>query len=235
MCGRFTQAYTWDELQRLYRLTQPARNVRPQYNICPTDPVEVIIAGDGGGLLAVPMCWQLIPPWWKNSLKELPATFNARAETVAEKPIFRDAFRSTRCLIPASGYYEWETRTDGKQPHYISPTDAPILTIAGLWSDWRDRVNQETLVTCTMIVTEANSFIRAIHDRMPVLLDDAGAEAWLSGEAGIELLKPAPEDALRVWPVSRSVSKPGNGEDASLIEPIAVHAAAETGALFRLN
>jgi len=86
MCGRFTQKYTWEKLQRLYRLTQPARNIRPQYNICPTDPIDAIMPGHGG-LLAVPMRWQLIPPWWKKPLKELPATFNARAETVADKPM----------------------------------------------------------------------------------------------------------------------------------------------------
>src|SRR5262245_57450182 len=106
MCGRFTQKYTWEELSRLYRLTQPARNVQPRYNICPTDPVEVIIPGDSG-LLAVPMRWQFIPPWWKKLLKEMPATFNARADAVADKPMFRDAFRRNRCIIPASGYYEW--------------------------------------------------------------------------------------------------------------------------------
>ncbi len=234
MCGRFTQSYTWEELQRLYRLTQPARNVRPQYNICPTDPVEVIIPGDNG-LLAVPMRWQLIPPWWKKSLNELPATFNARAETVAEKPIFRDAFRRNRCVIPASGYYEWETRPDGKQPYYITSTDGPVMTIAGLWSEWRDRVNDETLATCTMIITRANSVVGAIHDRMPVLLDYEGMKAWLSGELGTEILRPAPDDALRMWPVSRRVNKPGNGEDPSLIEPIAVHAEAEPGTLFGLN
>jgi putative SOS response-associated peptidase YedK len=187
------------------------------------------------GLLVVPMRWQLIPPWWKKPLKELPATFNARAETVTEKPMFRDAFRRARCVIPASGYYDWETTRDGKQSHYITSTDGPILTIAGLWTEWRDRVNNETLVTCTMIITEANSFIGAIHDRMPVLLDEDGTKAWLSGEAGVELLKPAPEDALRMWPVSRRVSKPGNGDDPSLIEPVAVHASTEPATLFRLN
>jgi putative SOS response-associated peptidase YedK len=151
--------------------------------------------------------------------------------------MFRDAFRRTRCLIPASGYYEWETRADGKQPYYITPADGSVLTIAGLWSEWRDRVNDETLTTCTMIITEANSFISAIHDRMPVLLPDRqSADAWLSGDAGLELLKPAPEDALRMWPVSRRVSKPGNGDDPSLIEAVAIHtAAAEPATPFRLN
>jgi putative SOS response-associated peptidase YedK len=110
-----------------------------------------------------------------------------------------------------------------------------VLTIAGLWSEWRDRVNDETLTTCTMIVTEANSFIGSIHDRMPVLLDEDGAAAWLSGEAGLELLKPTAEDALRMWPLSRRVSNPGNGDDPTLIDPVAIHSAAEPATLFRLN
>jgi putative SOS response-associated peptidase YedK len=234
MCGRFSQSYTWDELQRLYRLTQPARNIRPQYNICPTDPIEVIIPGDSG-LLAVPMRWQLIPPWWKKSLKELPASFNARAETVTDKAMFRDAFREARCVIPASGYYEWASRPDGKQPYYITPTSGRIMSIAGLWSEWRDRVNHETLATCTMIITKPNSLVGAIHDRMPALLDEQGVEAWLTGHAGTELLKPAGENALRMWPVSRRVNKPGNGDDASLIEPVDVHTLAEVMLPLRLN
>src|SRR5438046_205536 len=95
--------------------------------------------------------------------------------------------------------------------------NGPLLTIAGLWSEWRDRVNDETLTTCTMMTTEANTFISAIHDRMPVLLDKEGADAWLSGEAGTELLKPAPNQALRTRPVSRRVSKPGNGDHSCLL------------------
>ncbi len=149
--------------------------------------------------------------------------------------MFRDAFRRTRCLVPASGYYEWETRPDGKQPYYITPAYGSVLTIAGLWTEWRDRVNDETLATCAMIITEANSFISTIHDRMPVLLDGESADAWLSGDAGIELLNPAPYDMLRMWPVSRRVSKPGNGDDPTLIEPITVHASTEPATLFRLN
>jgi putative SOS response-associated peptidase YedK len=108
MCGRFTQKFTWPELVELYRLTQTPPNLRPNYNLCPTDPASVIFPGDKG-LFLMPMRWGLVPRWWKKSLKELPATFNARAEAVAEKPMFRDAFKRNRCLIPASGYFEWHT------------------------------------------------------------------------------------------------------------------------------
>jgi putative SOS response-associated peptidase YedK len=158
MCGRFTQKFTWSELIELYRLTQSPQNLRPSYNVCPTDPVSVIIPGKSG-LFLMPMRWQLIPRWWKKSLKDLPATFNARAESVAEKPMFRDAFRRNRCLIPASGYFEWHTSGKEKQPYYMTPRNATVLTIAGLWEEWRDRVNNETITSCTMIITAANSFI----------------------------------------------------------------------------
>jgi putative SOS response-associated peptidase YedK len=141
MCGRFTQKFTWSELIELYRLTQSPQNLRPSYNVCPTDPVSVIIPGKSG-LFLMPMRWQLIPRWWKKSLKDLPATFNARAESVAEKPMFRDAFKRNRCLIPASGYFEWHTSGKEKQPYYITPRNGSVLTIAGLWEEWRDRVKQ---------------------------------------------------------------------------------------------
>ena len=101
MCGRFTQRYTWREIHDLYGLTGAARNLQAHYNIAPTDTVEVVRAADGGTEL-VPMRWGLIPYWWKKPLKQLPATFNARAEGIATKPMFRDAFKRHRCIIPAS-------------------------------------------------------------------------------------------------------------------------------------
>ncbi len=225
MCGRFTQKYTWSELVELYRLTQPPQNHRPSYNVCPTDPVIVIVPGDGG-LFLMPMRWQLIPRWSKKPLKELPATFNARVETVAEKPMFREAFKRNRCLIPASGYFEWQTTADGKQPYYITPRNGSTLTFAGLWEDWHDRVNDETIASCTMIITTANSFVSAIHDRMPVILEPDSIGPWLSGNARTELLTPAPEDALRMWPVSKRVNKVGNADDPTLIEPVVLGLAA---------
>jgi putative SOS response-associated peptidase YedK len=225
MCGRFTQKYTWQELADLYRLNQTPRNIRPAYNVCPTDTVGVAVPG-ANGLFLTPMRWGLIPRWWKKSLKELPATFNARVETVADKPMFRDAFRRNRCLIPASGYYEWQTVGKEKQPYYITPRNGSVLTFAGLWEEWRDRVNNETIASCTILITDANKFTRTVHNRMPVILEQENIGPWLIGDSGPELLKPAAEDALRMWPVSKRVSKPGNGDDATLIEPIALHSTA---------
>jgi putative SOS response-associated peptidase YedK len=219
MCGRFTQRFTWQELVELYELNQTPHNIRPVYNICPTDPVSVIVTG-GSGLSLMPMRWGLIPTWWSKSLKELPATFNARAETIANKPMFRDAFRRNRCIVPASGYYEWRTTSEGKQPYYITHRNGSILSFAGLWDEWHDRVNNEKIASCTIIVTDANVFTRTIHDRMPVILEREKVGAWLSGEASAKLLRPAPENVLRMWPVSKRVNKPGNTEDASFVEPI---------------
>jgi putative SOS response-associated peptidase YedK len=220
MCGRFTQSYTWRELVELYRLTQPARNLRPRYNIAPTTAIDVVRLADTGPEL-VPMRWGLIPGWWKKTAKEVPSTFNARAETVAEKPMFRSAFKRTRCIVPASGYYEWRPAEGGKQPYFISAADGEVLSIAGLWDEWRDPESGDTILSCTLIVTSANDFTRRIHDRMPVLLGRQDQDAWLTGKAGVELLRPAPNDLLRIWPVSKRVNVSGRGDDEpSLIEPI---------------
>jgi putative SOS response-associated peptidase YedK len=134
-------------------------------------------------------------------------------EGVASKPMFRDAFKRHRCIIPASGYYEWIKRPDGKQPYYISGADGGVLSFAGLWDRWKNLQTGEPVASCTIIVTDANALTRPIHDRMPVLLDKADIEPWLSGAAGAELLRPAAEDRLRMWPVSRRVNKTGTGDD----------------------
>ncbi|HMA75258.1 MAG TPA: SOS response-associated peptidase family protein [Xanthobacteraceae bacterium] len=106
MCGRLTARYTWREVHDLYGLTGAARNLQPHYSIAPTDTVEVVRAAGTSTTELVPMRWGLVLYWWKKPLKQLPATFNARAESVIDKPMFRDAFRRHRCIIPASGYYE---------------------------------------------------------------------------------------------------------------------------------
>ena len=136
------------------------------------------------------------------------ATFNARAETVATKPFFRDAFKRNRCLIPMSGYYEWQDTPQGKQPWYFTADDgSPILTAAGLWNSWKNPETGQALLSCTMIITEPNALVAAVHDRMPVLLTEKQFEPWLRGEAGIEYLKPPGDDLLlQKWPVSKRVN-----------------------------
>ena len=151
MCGRFTQRYTWREIHDLYDLTGAARNLQAHYNIAPTDTVEVVRPATGGAPELVPMRWGLIPYWWKKPLKQLPATFNARAESVADKPMFRDAFKRHRCIIPASGYYEWITKLDGKQPYFISAADGGVLSFAGLWDRWKNAETGEPVISCTIM------------------------------------------------------------------------------------
>ncbi|MFZ1151488.1 MAG: SOS response-associated peptidase, partial [Xanthobacteraceae bacterium] len=222
MCGRSTYKLTWEEIVRLYRLTleQPPVNTQSRYNVCPTTTIDTVV-GQNDERRLMPMRWGLVPSWWSKPLKELKlATFNARAETVAEKPFFREAFKRNRCLIPVSGYYEWQDMPDGKQPWYFTARDgSPALTIAGLWDEWHDKASGETLKSCTMIITKPNEFVAEVHDRMPVLLTEKHFEPWLSGEVGLELLKPAANDLLRRWPVSRRVnSSRAPDDDPTLIE-----------------
>jgi len=213
MCGRFVQRYTWYDIDDLYHLAGAARNLQAHYNIAPTDPVDVVRSAAGEAAELVSMRWGLVPYWWKKPLKQVPATFNGRAESVADTPMFRDAFKRHRCIVPASGYYEWITRPDGKQPYFISAADGGVLSFAGLWDRWKNRETGEFVTSCTIIVTDANVLTRPVHDRMPVVLDNADIGPWLNGAAGIELLRPAAEDRLRMWPVSRRVNKTGSGDD----------------------
>lgn len=155
----------------IVRLTSPASNLEPRYNVCPTTVIDAVVMRRGERTL-VPMRWGLVPAWWKKPLNALKAaTFNARVETIGEKPFFREAFRRSRCLIPVSGYYEWQDTAGGKQPHYFTARDgSPVLTIAGLWDEWIDVESRMPLQSCCMIITDANEFVAQVHDRMPVLL-----------------------------------------------------------------
>ncbi|MGP0089889.1 MAG: SOS response-associated peptidase [Xanthobacteraceae bacterium] len=164
----------------LYRLTQPPVNLQARYNICPTDPVDVVMPREGGPGL-VQMRWGLIPWRWKKSKKEMPATFNARAQTIADKPMFRDAFKRSRCIIPTSGYYEWKPTPTGKQPYYITAVDGSPLSIARLWDQWKDIETGEPVRSCTIIVTAANAVTGEIHDRMPVVLEPHQIDPWVDG------------------------------------------------------
>jgi len=160
------------------------------------------------------MRWGLVPGWWKKPLKEMPATFNARAESVAEKPMFRNAFKERRCIIPASGFYEWTGEKGAKQPHLFSAANgSSVLAFAGLWDRWHDQATGEQVLSCTIIVSGASEWMTPYHDRMPVLLEEKDFDAWLDGTLGPEALKPAREAALREWPVSTRLNRTGVGDD----------------------
>ena len=169
MCGRTTKNYSWEQVHALYRLGLPSAipNMQPSFNVCPTDPVDVIVPRDGKREL-VQMRWGLIPFWWSKPLKELRlATFNARVETVETKPFFREPFKQRRCLLPLSGYYEWQDTPGGKQPWYFTARDgSPLLTAAGLWDQWKNKENGERVKSCTMIISEPNDVVAEVHDRM---------------------------------------------------------------------
>jgi putative SOS response-associated peptidase YedK len=221
MCGRFTQHLSWAELHALADLIGAPRNLAPRYNIAPTTPIEAIRPAAAGNEL-VPMRWGLVPMWWKKPLRELPATFNARAETVAEKPMFRSAFKSRRCVIPASGFYEWTGGKGAKVPHYFSAPDGRPLAFAALWESNADPETKEVGDSATIIVGPANGWMSRFHDRMPVVLDWRETGVWMMGDAAraAELLRPPPEDALQEWIVAPRVNKAGVGDDdASLIAP----------------
>lgn len=221
MCGRFTQHYTWQQVHAFLSVFGPARNLQPHYNLAPTDTVDVIRLDKEGKRELLPMRWGLIPGWWKKSVKEVPGTFNARAESIRDKPMFRGAFKERRCIIPASGFYEWTGSKTQRKPHFFTLADgSPVMGFAGLWERWRDRASGEAILSCTIIVCDADQWMERYHDRMPVILQDKDLDGWLDGSLGLEALKCASETALREWPVSPRLNRAGAGDDdPSLLEP----------------
>ena len=206
MCGRFTQNFTWAELHALYRLTNDAiPNLRASWNIAPTQDVGVIVPEEGGRFFKT-MRWGLVPMWAKD-IKIGNQAINARIETAAAKPLFRGAWKTRRCLIPASGFYEWrEVEVPGKakpakQPFYISRQDGQPLTFTGLWEKWKDGMLSFTILTC-----EAFDGIRDLHSRMPVILAKDGFEPWLAGENPV--IDPGLDAAVTVRPVSPKMNSP---------------------------
>jgi putative SOS response-associated peptidase YedK len=206
----------WSELVNLYRIHDDRRNLRPRYNIAPTQDVLAVRLNPAGEREAVDLRWGLLPFWAKDE-KVSYSTINARAETVASKPAFRDAFKKRRCLIAADGYYEWKAEDGGKQPYRITLAPEQPFSFAGLWEHWEK--GEKVVESCTIIVTSANELTRDIHDRMPVILDPADYDAWLDSSAGQELLRPYPSERMRRYPVSRTAGNVKN-TGPELIEPV---------------
>ena len=190
----------------------------PNYNVCPTTQVHVVTADDGGRRLR-PMRWGFLPHWYKTPT-DGPLLINARAETIAEKPAFRSACRDRRCLIPATGFYEWTKDADGNRlPWYIYPNFENSLAFAGIWQIWEK--GDDPLITCAIVTTSANAPMSEIHHRMPVVLAQNDWPLWL-GEAGkgaATLMQAPPDETLRFHRVDKAVnSNRANGPE--LIEAI---------------
>lgn len=223
MCGRFSQAYSWDEIVAFSqpltnKLPAEKGNLQPRYNIAPTTMIHIIVKAESGREL-IEARWGLVPEWWKKPLKGMPSTFNARVETVDSSGMFKRAYVKRRCIIPASGFFEWTGEKGDKVPHFFSAADGCLLGIAGLWEIWRNPETGEQVTTCTMIVREANEWTQKYHDRMPCMLHQSDFDAWLDGSGGKEILLRPPKD-MQEWIVSKRVNKTGVGDDdPTTIEP----------------
>jgi len=220
MCGRY--AIATSRLARIENaLGIELPDVQARYNIAPTQSVPVVRLTGNHGYELTDMRWGLIPAWSKEPRTSY-ATFNARAETVADKTAFRAAYRARRCLVPASGFYEWREEDGRKQPWYFSAADGQDLAFAGLWEEWRGP-DSAPLLSCTVIVGTANEVVATIHDRMVVILGPDDYATWLDPTQARstvdQLLRPCPAGWLRGWRVSRAVNKAG-AEGADLIAPL---------------
>ncbi len=222
MCGRFTQVRPWSELVELYRITEStqAPNLKPRYNVAPTQDVPIVRRPrDAEGRELVIVRWGLVP-FWAKDVKISYRMINARAETVHEKPAFRQAFQKRRCLVAADGFYEWQKKPGGKkQPYFITVADDQPFPFAGLWEVWKSP-EDERIESCTIVVTEASERLRSIHDRMPVILEPEKFDPWLdmslSAKEARALLKPYGGE-MTVYPVSSRVNNVRN-DDPGLIE-----------------
>jgi putative SOS response-associated peptidase YedK len=217
MCGRYSLIVT-DDLGRRFRVHDPVIGIRSRFNVTPGASMPVVCAGDGRRL--VQMQWGLVPFWAKD-----PAIgrrlINARSDTVAGKPAFRVSFAQKRCLVPASGFYEWKKTPEGKVPFYYRMKGGAPFAFAGLYDRWR-APGGEMVMTYTIITTEPNSLIARVHDRMPAILRMDDENPWLDRKTDTlqlsGMLAPFPADAMEAWEVSPRVNNPEyEGED--LIAP----------------
>ncbi|MCL7937134.1 MAG: SOS response-associated peptidase [marine benthic group bacterium] len=234
MCGRFTLTTPAAEWAALFEL-DPVPDFEPRYNIAPTQQVAAVRSlfraqheetrsergeRDGETREFAKLRWGLVPHWAKEPDLKGRTLINARSETVAERPSFRDSFRFRRCLVVADGFYEWQPAGARKQPYWIRlDTEAPFA-FAGLWDAWTD--GSEMIESCTILTTEANEALRPIHDRMPVILDPASYDAWIDPETpnwDLERLLTAwPSESMLMHPVSTHVNHVGH-DDPSCIVP----------------
>lgn len=222
MCGRFANSKTPDEMRSMFRTVNSLPSFEPNYNVAPSQSVPVIRVNAEGQRSLDLLTWGLVPHW-ATDLRAERKPINARAETVTSSPMFRSAFQARRCLVPADAFYEWRQSTacEAKQPFAIARQDGLALAFAGVWEGWRAPGELKVIRSFAILTTAANKDMAPIHDRMPVLLEEASWPIWLVEEPGnpVDLMRSADDGLLDLWPVSANVNSPRNN-NASLLDRI---------------
>jgi putative SOS response-associated peptidase YedK len=220
MCGRYDNLIAREAYRAMFKAMRlPESNFPPRYNVAPTDPIPIIRIDPRDGERELAMArWGLIPFWMKEKPK-VPH-INARAETVPKLPLFREAFAKRRCLIPATGFFEWQARADGKQPYRFVRKDLEPFAFAGIWEF--ARIGGEEILSAAIIVGEPNPLVGAIHDRIPVMLLPEDYDRWLEPDADVDtlrgMLRPCDEGLMRSYPVSRAVNSVKNDTEECVQE-----------------
>jgi putative SOS response-associated peptidase YedK len=219
MCGRFALLAPGPTIAEQFGVAV-SHDIAPRYNIAPTQPVAAVRLDNSGERELTYFQWGLIPSWAKDP-KIGSRLINARSETAPEKPSFRAAFKRRRCLLPASGFYEWQQLNGRKQPIYIRPTDDFLFGLAGLWEMWHGE--QGGLIeTCTILTTTPNELMAPIHNRMPVIIELDDYSMWLDPgddpQDALHLMRPYPAEKMEAYAVSTAVNNPRNESPAN-IEP----------------
>ena len=222
MCGRFTNSAEIKDIEKEFKINLSETKSKPRYNIAPSQEIDVVLNQDDK-IILTELKWGLVPSWSKDP-DIGNRMINARGETLSEKPSFREAFKKRRCIIPATGFYEWKKAAGGKQPYYFFLPDKSIFGFAGLYEEWTDKKTGELLETCTIITTEANDVLKAVHDRMPVILNSENYALWLDEKVHDtnqlqKLIVPYSAKEMNAYPVSKSVNIP-DVDSAELIKSI---------------
>lgn len=212
MCGRYSITLPPEAIREIFRTHGELPNWPVYYNAAPTTALPVVrSAKDGSGRELVLMIWGLIP-WFSKDGKLTYSTINVRAESVRTNASYREPFKTRRCIVPASGYFEWTGPKNDRQPHYFTRADGQPIALAGLWDRWRSKDRSETKESFTIITTEPSKFAGQFHNRMPLILEPDTWDLWMKNEpdSAAALMKPANEDVLISRPVSKAVGNVRN-------------------------
>ena len=225
MCGRYFRRSDKQRLAEAFRLGLPTSfEILPSFNVAPQTFQPVVrLSSETGNREMAPMRWGLVP-FWAGDSKLAYSTINAKAETLATSPAFREAFKRRRCLIPLDGFYEWQPiNAKQKQPFAVSLKSGELFAVAGLWDRWKDKATGQSLETYTIITTDPNALMEPFHNRMPVIVKPEDFERWMapadSARLPTDLLRPYPEDEMRVWKVASAVGNVRN-DNPELVAPI---------------